>query len=381
MRSTAQDDGRRGERDRHGGRDRDRMRRAIELAVRGRGRVEPNPCVGAVVAKGDRVLAEGYHRDYGGPHAEAAALAKAGERARGATLWVTLEPCSTTGKTPPCTDAVLRSGVKRVVVGSLDPNSRNRGGVERLRRSGIEVDTGVLVHECDDLLGPFRALLDGTLPFVTVKWAMTLDGQVATRTGASRWITSTAARREGHRERARSDAIVVGIGTVLADDPSLDTRHVRGRNPVRVVLDSRLRLPLTSRLVGDADRIPVVVVTTSSAPDRRASALEAAGCRILRVRPSKGRVSLRAAFVKLRELGYERLLVEGGPELTGELVRRKLASRVMAFVAARFFGGDDGRGPLAGGGRAIPSRAFELTHVRRRSLGDHDTLIEGIVAG
>jgi len=256
------------------------MLRAVTLADRGRGRVEPNPRVGAVVAMGERVVAEGYHRDYGGPHAEAVALAKAGRRARGATLYVTLEPCSTTGKTPPCAEAVEKSGVRRVVVGRLDPNPRNRGGADRLRARGLDVVTGVLAEACDGLLDPFRAHLAGTLPFVTVKWAMTLDGQVATRTGASRWITSTAARREGHRERARSDAIVVGIGTVLADDPSLDTRHVRGRSPVRIVVDSRLRLPLGSRLVRDAARVPVVVLTTGGAPATRCAALEFANDRI-----------------------------------------------------------------------------------------------------
>ncbi len=356
------------------------LRRAIEIARRGRGRVEPNPMVGAVVVADGRVIAESPHRDYGGPHAEAAALRKAGALARGATLYVTLEPCSTYGKTPPCTRAVLDSGVARVVVGTRDPDPRHRGrGIRLLEDAGIRVETGVLDRPSRALLTPFCAYLDGSLPFVTAKWAMTLDGQVATRSRASKWITSEASRREAHKERARSDAIVIGSGTAIADDPTLTTRLARGRSPARVVLDSKLRMPLDARLVRTVDDAPLWIVTTSAAPERRIAEFERAGCRVLRVSARRGRVSLRMALKRLRAEGLHRVLLEGGPTLIGDAMQQGLVHRVFAFVAGRIFGGDDGLGPVAGTGVSRPDRALELVDVRRRALGDRDFSIEGIV--
>lgn len=356
------------------------LRRALEIARRGRGRVEPNPMVGAVVVAKGRIIAESPHRDYGGLHAEAAALRKAGPLARGATLYVTLEPCSTYGKTPPCTRAVVESGVSRVVVGTRDPDPRHRGrGIRLLEEAGIRVETGSLERASRALLSPFRAYLDGALPFVTAKWAMTLDGQVATKSRASKWITAEASRREAHKERARSDAIVIGSGTAIDDDPTLTTRLARGRSPARVVLDSKLRMPLDARLVQTIDEAPLWIVTTSAASASRIARFERAGCRVLRVAARRGHVSLRVALKRLRSEGLHRVLVEGGPTLVGAAMQQGLVHRVFAFVAGRIFAGDDGLGPVAGAGVTRPDRALELADVRRRSLGERDVLIEGIV--
>lgn len=356
------------------------MRRALALAERGRGRVEPNPSVGAVVVRGGRVAGEGYHRQYGGPHAEVRALARAGSAARGATLVVTLEPCSTTGKTPPCTEAVLRSGVARAVIGARDPDPRHRHrGVRALRSAGIEVVEGVLAGDCAELAEAFRRHLEDPLPFVTAKWAMTLDGQVATRTGASRWITSEASRREGHRERARSDAIVTGVDTVLADDPRLTARGARGLRPVRIVFDSRLRTSPEAVVVRTAREQATWLVCTRKAPARARRSLESLGCRVLVAPSLRGRVDLLAALASLREEGVARVLLEGGPTLSGEALRRGAIHRVLAFVGGRLFGGSDGAAPLAGVGCALPDRAIELEPLRRRAIGERDTLIEGLV--
>jgi len=358
------------------------MRRALELARAGCGRVEPNPMVGALLARGRRILEEGFHREYGGPHAEIEVLRRAGRKARGGTLVLTLEPCSTHGKTPPCTEAILASGVRRVVLGARDPNPRNRNrGVAVLRRAGVEVIEGVLATEAERLLETFRAGLASPLPFLTLKWAMTLDGQIATRTGASRWISGDASRRDAHRERARSDGVLVGVGTVLADDPRLTVRGVRSRrSPVRIVADSRLRTPLASNLVRSADEGPVWILASRGASDRRARRLEDAGCRVVRIPGRGARLNLRSALRTLRTLGIHRLLLEGGSTLAGEAVRRRLVDRVLVYIGGRMFGGDDGLAPIHGAGRSDPARAFVLRNVRRRSLGDGDTVMEGFLA-
>lgn len=386
-------------------RDREWMQRALDLASRGRGRIEPNPPVGAVIVRADSVLGEGYHANYGGPHAEVAALRSfarknprqggfsggsasgasasgpsSGPSLRGTTLYVTLEPCSTHGKTPPCSRAVIEAAPARVVVACRDPNPDHRGaGLRQIRAAGIAVEVGLLGAAGRRAIEPFATYLAGDLPFTSVKWAMTLDGQVATRTGASKWITSTASRREGHAERARSDAIVVGVGTVLADDPELTTRHVRGRDPVRVVIDSRLRTPPGSRLVRTAEQAALWIVTTRQAPARAASRLEQAGCRVLRVGSRQGRVSLVPAWRRLRKEGLHRILLEGGPTLAGDAMRRGLVHRVLAFVGARMFVGSDGLGPIGGAGAAQPAAGIDLEVLRRRSLGEGDFLVEALV--
>src|SRR5262245_57065762 len=258
--------------------DREWMAQALALAERGRGYVEPNPLVGAVVVRDGRLVGEGWHRRYGEAHAEVNALHEAGEAARGATLYVTLEPCCHHGKTPPCTDAVLRFGVRRVVAAMTDPFPRVAGGgVERLRTAGLEVETGLLEADARRLNAPYLKLLATGRPYVHAKWAMTLDGKLATRTGDSKWISSDASRRRVHELRGRMDAILVGIGTALADDPLLTARPPGPRTARRIVLDSRLRLPPTSRLVQTAREVLTTVVAAASADEGAAGRLPQAG--------------------------------------------------------------------------------------------------------
>ena len=259
------------------------MRRALELARRGLGFVEPNPPVGAVVVADDgRVLGEGWHERFGGPHAEVMALAAAGEAARGATLFVTLEPCCHFGKTPPCTRAVIAAGIRRVVVATVDPAAHaNGGGIAELRAIGIEVEVGLMADDARRLVAPFARLTTTGLPWIHAKWAMTLDGKIASKTGSSRWITNEASRAVVHQLRGRMDAILVGVGTILADDPLLMARPPGPRTPIRIVLDSTARTPLKSQLVRTARDVRTVVVATQHAPEDRCAALRAAGVEVL----------------------------------------------------------------------------------------------------
>src|SRR6266849_3197349 len=256
------------------------MERAIDLAEKGRGYVEPNPLVGAVIVQEDRVVGEGWHERYGEAHAEVNALAQAGESAREATLYVTLEPCCHQGKTPPCTEAIVRAGIKRVVAAMTDPFPQVAGqGSSRLEQADIAVEIGLKEKEAKRLNAPYLKLLRTGRPYVHAKWAMTLDGKIATRTGDSRWITGDAARRRTHQLRGRMDAIIVGIGTVLADDPRLTVRPPGPRVPIRIVLDSRGRLPKTANLVKTAGEVPVLVVTLPTASS--VQELQAMGCATL----------------------------------------------------------------------------------------------------
>ena len=361
------------------------MQRACELAQRGEGWVAPNPQVGCVLVREGRVIGKGWHERFGGLHAERNALhdcEQRGEDARGATAYVTLEPCSHTGKQPPCADALIEAGVARVVIGSADPNPLVAGaGVRRLRDAGICVDEGILRAECDRLNAPFFRFIRTGRPLVIAKFAETLDGKVATRTGASRWITGEAARARVHADRARQAAIMVGVGTVLADDPSLTARPVEAASrlgvhqPLRVVVDTHLRTPLDAQLVRTAADAPTCIVTTET--DGEAfRALEASGCRMLTVPVRDGRVDLDAVFCALGEAGISSVIVEGGPQLLGAVFDAKLADCVQAYVAPKIFGGAGAPGPVGGTGVAVPADALTLTDVRITPLGD-DLLIEG----
>lgn len=361
------------------------MQRACELAQRGEGWVAPNPQVGCVLVHEGRVIGEGWHERYGEPHAERNALSdceRRGEDARGATAYVTLEPCSHTGKQPPCADALIEAGVARVAVGSADPNPLVAGaGIARLRDAGIRVDEGILRAECDRLNAPFFHFIRTGTPLVIAKFAMTLDGKVATRTGASRWITGEAARARVHADRARCAAIMVGVGTVLADDPALTARPVEAvsslgaHQPLRVVVDTHLRTPLDAQVVRTAQEVPTCIVTTE-ADGAAFRALEACGCQLLTVPERDGRVHLDAAFCALGEAGVSSVIVEGGPQLLGAVFDAGLVDCVQAYVAPKIFGGAGAPGPVGGAGVAIPADAHALTDMRVTPLGE-DLLIEG----
>ncbi|MGQ9607059.1 MAG: bifunctional diaminohydroxyphosphoribosylaminopyrimidine deaminase/5-amino-6-(5-phosphoribosylamino)uracil reductase RibD [Thermogutta sp.] len=353
------------------------MARALEIAGQGRGKVEPNPMVGCVIARGAEIIGEGYHQRYGGPHAEIEALRVAGSRAAGAVMYVTLEPCCHHGKTPPCTEAVIASGVSRVVVAMQDPFAEVAGkGLETLRQAGIEVSCGLMEREARELNAPYLKLLSVGRPWVIAKWAMTLDGKIATVAHESRWISGPASRARSHLLRGRVDAILVGSGTVLADDPLLTVRPPGDRTPLRVVLDGRARIPLESQLVRTARETPVLIAVNSGADAGACQALEAAGCEIL-VCPGDD-CAARLDFL-LAELGKRRMtnvLIEGGSRLLGAVFDAGMVDEVHVFAAPKLFGGHAAPTPIAGEGIASIAAAKEVRVMAVERL-DADIYIQG----
>jgi len=316
--------------------DRKYMAQALSLAEKGRGSVSPNPMVGAVVVREGVVVGRGYHRRAGEEHAEVAALREAGEKARGATLYVTLEPCCHYGRTPPCTDLIREKGVKRVVAAMRDENPVVCGrGFAILESSGIEVVVGVLEKEARRLNETYLKYITTGTPFVTLKLATTLDGRIADGRGKSRWITGPAARKMVHRMRAWSDAVMVGVGTVLVDDPSLNVRDVEGDDPLRVVVDSRLRTPSGARVLADAN---VILAVTDSADTERVRSFERMGGRVWTLESENGRVSLSALLKRLGEREVTSVFCEGGGTLAASLLRGKLADKVIFTVAPMILG-------------------------------------------
>ena len=357
------------------------MARALTLAARGRGLTSPNPMVGAILVRDGAMLAERFHERAGGAHAEAAALAETGARARGATLYVTLEPCNHVGRTPPCVDAIIRAGVRRVVSATRDPNPRVKGGgTAALAAAGVEVTTPCLEREARDLNRAFFTAVERQRPHVTVKWAMTLDGKIAAFDRRSQWVTGEAARQEGHRLRSQSDAIVTGIGTVLADDPGLTVRLAPPwpREPYRVVVDSRARLPLDAKLLQTGSRSRVLVAVGEAAAPQRLAALESAGVTVLACKSREGRVDVADLGARLLALDVTAVLLEAGSELTAAFVQAGLVDRVAAFVAPTLLGGADAPTPVGGPGLAL-ANALRLTNMTVRPIGT-DWLIEADVA-
>jgi diaminohydroxyphosphoribosylaminopyrimidine deaminase/5-amino-6-(5-phosphoribosylamino)uracil reductase len=344
------------------------MRRALRLAERGRGHTSPNPVVGAVVVRGGRVVGEGWHRALGMPHAEAEALARAGGRARGATLYVTLEPCAHHGRTPPCVDAMIAAGIRRCVVATGDPHHIVDGrGLERLRRAGMSVEVGLLRAEARRTLAGYWKVHTRGLPRVTWKVAATLDGRIADHRGRSRWITGPAARSRGHRMRAACDAVVIGARTAELDDPRLTARGVPGaRQPLRVVCDTRLRLPGRLRLFGPALARGTVVACGPGAPRARAAALERRGVRVWRLPAAGGRVSPRALARRLAREGVNEVLLEGGARLGTAWLRAGLVDRIALFAAPAVLGAEGlgWCGPLGRGGLAA-ARAGRISGCER----------------
>ena len=360
------------------------MRLALRFAARGAGRVSPNPMVGALVVQGEAVVGRGYHRRAGGPHAEVDALKGAGAAAAGGTLYVNLEPCNHQGRTPPCTEAIIRAKIARVVVGMIDPNPLVDGrGVARLRAAGIDVDCGVEEAACRALNEAFCFSVAHGRPLVTLKSALTLDGRSATRTGHSRWITGEAARHLGHQLRARNDGILVGVGTVLADDPELTCRGVRGgTDPLRIVVDSALRSSPAARLVQLArpggSQAGTVIFASVEAPPERREALEAAGVEVVTVAAGEGGLDLAAVLDALGRRGLRSLLVEGGAALAGTLWRRRLVDRLATFIAPKVLGDPQAVPMLLGGAVETMAGAAVLQDMALRRAGD-DLLLTGAV--
>ncbi len=361
------------------------MRLALQLAKKGMGKTSPNPMVGAVVVRGETVVGRGYHHRAGEPHAEILALRQAGEKARGATLYLNLEPCDHFGRTPPCTRAILRARIKRVVAGMKDPNPLVSGkGIRRLRRAGVKVDTGVLEDECRELNGPFRKYITTRTPFVILKAAVSLDGKVATRSGDSRWISGEDSRAYVHRLRSIVDAVMVGIGTILRDDPLLNVRLPEGKNlfhPLRVIVDSRLRIPFHSRVVQTAGQYRTLVATTRLASPSRAKRLRQTGLDLIVVRKDPhGGVNLKALMKELGRRGILSVLLEGGPTLNAGALQERIVDRVLMFMAPKIIGGEKAPGMVGGKGILRVRDARSVTILKTRRFGS-DFMIEGELTG
>lgn len=374
----------------------DYMKMAIQLALQGTGYTSPNPLVGAVIVKDDQIIGQGYHARYGDLHAERAALAACTQSPEGATIYVTLEPCCHHGKQPPCTEAILESGIRHVIIGSRDPNPLVSGkGSRILREHGIEVTEDFMREECDAINAIFFHYIQTGMPYVTLKYAMTMDGRIATRTGASRWITGEKARENVHKDRNRHAAILAGIGTVLTDDPLLNCRIEGGKDPLRVICDTKLRIPLDSQIARTAKEIPTIIavgadllqtsdtgspVLRSSLPEisRKAEALKAAGCRILPLPLKDGHPDLHALMEALGKEKIDSVLIEGGSQIAWSALSCGIVNKIQTYIAPKIFGSQEAPGPVGGAGVELPAECFALGTPDIRMLGD-DILIESEV--
>ncbi len=337
------------------------MRLALRLARKGLGKSSPNPMVGAVIVKDGRIIAEGYHHIIGADHAEVDALKNAQEDVAGATLYVTLEPCRHQGRTPPCTDALIKSKIARVVIGMLDPDPRMRGeSVKLLSQKGIKTSVGVLEADCRILNEKYIKHRTTGIPFVTLKWAQTLDGRIATAKGSSRWISSLESLKLAHKLRATNDAILAGVNNVIQDDPELTTRLVKGRNPLRIILDSTLRIPLGSRVLKNQGKAKTLVAATPCAAKAKVAALQKMGIEVLIIPPDKdGRVDLTKLLPTLGAREITSLLVEGGGEVITSFLRLGLADKLVVIIAPKLLGkGTDAVGDL---NIADLAKAYQLT--------------------
>lgn len=352
----------------------DVMRRAIASALQGR--PSPNPRVGAAIVVDEELVALGFHRKAGEKHAEIDAIDKAGSRARGSTLYVTLEPCNHHGRTGPCTEAIVEAGIRKVIIGCRDPAPHAAGGVDRLTKAGIVVEVGLLQEEATALVADFAKHFRTGLPFVTLKAAITLDGKMATRTGDSKWITGEEARTEAHRLRDQSDAILVGVGTVLADDPRLTVRHIEGRDPIRVVLDADLRTPPEALMVTQTSRAPTWIFHASDLAEARRAPLQWPGVELIPVDRSPRGITLYDVLRILGERDIVRLLVEGGAQVHGSFLDMALADRAALFVAPRLVG--DARAISFGSGMGVESidETVRLVRTKITPFGT-DWLISG----
>lgn len=362
------------------------MKRAIELAKQGAGWTAPNPLVGAVVVKNGRVIGEGYHRKYGELHAERNALAACSEDPAGATLYVTLEPCCHYGKTPPCTEIIIEKKIAKVVIGSRDPNPKVAGkGARILREHGIEVVEDYMREACDALNPVFFHYITTKTPYVVLKFAMTLDGKIATRTGASKWITGEAARNHVHQLRGRYAGILAGIGTVLADDPMLNCRIDGAHQPLRIILDSHLRIPMGSRLVRSAKEYPLLIVCNESNRDREEGAnriqkLEEAGAKVWTLPEKNGHPDLNVLMQRLGEEKIDSVLIEGGGTVNEAALKAHIVHHVYAYIAPKIFGGEDAKTPVEGSGIRLPQECAQL-RLAKITVLLNDMLLEYDVEG
>ena len=362
--------------------DRKFMEHALALASRARGSTSPNPLVGAVIVREGEIVGEGYHQKAGAAHAEIHALNQAEGLAEGATMYVTLEPCCHWGRTPPCTDSIIRAKIANVFVAMTDPNPRVAGnGIRQLEEAGIHVQVGICEEESRHLNEVFIKYITTRRPFVILKSAISLDGKIATASGESQWITSEASRLKGHEVRAEVDAILVGLGTVLQDDPSLTVRlpERENRDPIRIVVDSRGRTPLGARVFNADSNAGTIIAVTDKAPLKKIEALKSAGADVLIIEEKDGRVCLSALMQKLGRRQITSVLIEGGGEINATSLHAGIVDKLMFFIAPKLIGGKDALGPIGGVGIARLAEAFELRNAKISQIGE-DFLIEGYLS-
>ena len=358
--------------------DRQYMKMALELAQKGMGFTAPNPMVGAVIVKNGRIIGQGYHRKYGELHAEREALAVCTEEPKGASIYVTLEPCCHYGKQPPCVNAILEAGIRRVIIGSSDPNPLVAGkGIRILKDHGIEVTENILKEECDKLNEAFFYYIQNKKPYVVMKYAMTMDGKIAAYTGESKWVTGEAARIHVQEQRLKYTGIMVGVGTVLADDPMLTCRLENSRNPVRIICDSHLRTPLTSKIVRTAETIPTILAS-SSKDQQKIKNYEELGCQVLYVPEKNGHIDLNRLMELLGAAKIDSILLEGGGSLNWSALESGIVQKVQTYIAPKLFGGEEAKTPVEGKGFPDPASAVLLKNSEIIRLGD-DFLIESEV--
>lgn len=354
------------------------MKIAIEEAKKGLLCVSPNPAVGCVIAKENKIISTGFHQHFGGPHAEIVALKKAKKKAKGASLYVTLEPCSHFGKTPPCADAIINSGIKEVIAAIKDPNPVNNGrGLDKLKKNGIKVITGVLEKEAGNLNREFIRRMKKQRPFITLKLAQSLDGKIATKTGDSKWISSPASRQIAQRLRSKHDAIMIGVNTLIRDNPSLSIRG-SSRQPVKIIVDSSLRTPANAKIFSKDSPGGVIIATTKKAPKSKEGLLKGKGADIIRVDYSIERVNLNSLISILSKRGIANILVEGGGELAASLFDNKLVDKIFLFIAPILIGGKDAVTSLEGKGIRKVEEALKLNSIKFKRVGK-DFLIEADV--
>lgn len=356
------------------------MQCALALALKGKGFTSPNPCVGAVVVKDDRIVGKGWHRAAGLAHAEVEALDDAGEHGRNATLYVTLEPCNHFGRTPPCTHKIIHAGITRVVVGCVDPNPHvSGGGIAYLQQRGIQVDSGICEQEAQTLIEEFVWYQKNQkIPFVILKCAATLDGQIATSTGDSQWITNPLSRARVHEIRHQVDAILIGSGTLHADNPSLTARipHQQTQDPIRIILDTRLTIPENARVICQDSTAPTLVVAGPGAPEQNKQRLEKLGVKVVEVPLKNGRLDLGQLMIRLGEMSIMSLLIEGGGRVAAGALQEGIVNKVLFFLAPKLLGGNDGVSVFHGAGPEKIKDAFELKQVGVERLGN-DLLVTG----
>ena len=359
--------------------DKEYMKKALLLAKKGQDFVSPNPLVGAVVVKNGKIIGQGYHQKYGDLHAERKALESCIQSPQDATMYVTLEPCCHFGKTPPCCDAIINSGIKKVVVATLDPNPLMSGkGIKALKTAGIEVVVGVLERESQAMNEVFFHYIKTKTPFVVIKYAMTADGKIATTTGKSKWITGEKARENVHKDRSRYSAIMVGVQTVIADNPMLTSRIKNAKNPVRIICDTSLRTPINSQIIKTSNNIKTIIATSSTNNELKEK-FKSRGCKIIEVPQKNSHIDLQVLMQKLGQTQIDSILLEGGSTLNFSALNSEIVNKVQAYVSPKIFGGECAKTPVGGVGFLSPDKCIKLVD-KTVEFFDDDILIQGQVS-